>query len=366
MRSAKTGAITQNAGVAERTLTAITNELLARHPHDRNGQARRRRGGARARGDEQRSRAHGRGQHRDDPARRRRGGADAHRHGAEGREQGRADEFTAAVSQHVAQVTDLLDDQSNALIVALSGKGQEFAGEVSRITDQAVKSIEAKGFVFTQTMMDNSEEIARLINDASHNATAAMTRTLGQLQEGAQGVTEAAKSSMTRTLEDLHSATQSAIEESKQTASATVADMLETHGMLRSDTTALFERLREANILLQEVLSGAHENMSSLERTMVTRVSEFVAAMNDFGGNSDTTTAKVEQHLGTFNTVTCQVLDDLGDLATQFNTHGRSLAEAVELLDRSNRRAGRRPNPRRGGCCGRAALRPRRASVLAR
>ena len=54
--------------------------------------------------------------------------------------------------------------------------------------------------------------------------------------------------------------------------------MLETHGMLRSDTTALFERLREANILLQEVLSGAHDNMSSIEHTMVTRVSEFVAA----------------------------------------------------------------------------------------
>jgi hypothetical protein len=84
----------------------------------------------------------------------------------------------------------------------------------------------------------------------------------------------------------LHSATRSAIEESKQTASATVADMLETHGMLRSDTTALFERLREANILLQEVLSGAHENMSSLERTMVTRVSEFVAAMNDLSARA--------------------------------------------------------------------------------
>jgi len=27
--------------------------------------------------------------------------------------------------------------------------------------------------------------------------------------------------------------------------------MLETHNMLRSDTTTLFERLREANILLQ-------------------------------------------------------------------------------------------------------------------
>ena len=252
---------------------------------------------------------------------------------------GRADEITATVSQRVGELTHLLDEKSNTLLVALSGKGQEFAGEVSRITDQAVKSIEAKGFAFTQSMMDNSEEIARLINDASHNATTAMTRTLGQLQEGAQGVSEAAKTSLTRTIEDLHSATRLAIEESKQTASATVADMLETHGMLRSDTTALFERLREANILLQEVLSGAHENMSSLERTMVTRVSEFVAAMNDVGGKSDTAAAAVEKHLGTFNAVTRQVLGDLGELATEFNTHGRSLAEAVELVEKSNRRS---------------------------
>ena len=36
--------------------------------------------------------------------------------------------------------------------------------------------------------------------------------------------------------------------------------------------------------------------------------------------------------------MTAKVLNDLGELATQFNTHGRSLAEAVELLERSNRR----------------------------
>src|SRR5208282_4695761 len=134
-------------------------------------------------------------------------------------------------------------------------------------------------------------------------------------------VTEAAQSTITRTLEDLHSATRLAVEESKQTASATIADMLETHGMLRSDTTALFERLREANILLQEVLSGAHENMSSLERTMVTRVSEFVAAMNDLSGKSEASTNAVEHHLGTFNTVTGKALHELGALAIQFSTH---------------------------------------------
>ena len=35
---------------------------------------------------------------------------------------------------------------------------------------------------------------------------------------------------------------------------------------------------REANIMLQEVLSGAHENMGALENTLMLRVSEFVGS----------------------------------------------------------------------------------------
>ena len=53
--------------------------------------------------------------------------------------------------------------------------------------------------------------------------------------------------------------------------------------MLRNDTTALFERLRDANVLLQEVLSGATENLSKIENMLSTRVSDFVATMNDIG-----------------------------------------------------------------------------------
>jgi DNA anti-recombination protein RmuC len=251
---------------------------------------------------------------------------------------GRADDIHAAVSQRVSEMTHTLDEKSHELLTSLSAKGEQFAGEVTRVTDQAVKAIEAKGLVFAQSMMDNSEEIARLINDASQTATSAVTRTLGQFQEGTQGVADAAKSSIARTLEDLHGATRAVIEESKKTAAATVADMMETHSMLRSDSTALFERLREANILLQEVLSGAHENMNAIEHTMVSRVSEFVTAMNDLDKRTGTATAKVEEHLGTFNTTTVKVLRDLGDLSAQFSTHGHSLAEAVTLLEQSNRR----------------------------
>ena len=251
---------------------------------------------------------------------------------------GKTNEIHSAMTQRVDEMARLLDQNSNGLIAALTSKGEAFAGEVERITDQTVKSIDAKGFIFTQTMMDKSEEIARLINDASLNATGAITRTLGQMQEGAQGVTEAARLTISRTLEELHRATKGAIEESKQTAAATVAEMMETHTMLRSDSTALFERLREANILLQEVLSGAQENMNSIEHTMASRVSEFVAAMSDLSSKSGATTVKVEQSLGTFNNVTAKVLDDLADLADQFTSHGRTLADAVELLESGNRR----------------------------
>ncbi len=252
---------------------------------------------------------------------------------------GKANELNGALTERVEEMTRLLDERSNKFTTVLSTKGEQLAAEVTRITDDTVRSIETKGFVFAQTMSEKSEELARIINDASSSATAAVTRTLGQMQEGTQGVTEAARLTISRTIEELHRATKSAIEESKQTAAATVADMLETHTMLRSDSTALFERLREANILLQEVLSGAQENMNSIEHTMATRVAEFVAAMSDLSSKSGATTAKVEQHLGTFNNVTSRVLSDLSVLAEQFTSHGRALAEAVDLLDVSNRRA---------------------------
>jgi hypothetical protein len=115
--------------------------------------------------------------------------------------------------------------------------------------------------------------------------------------------------------------------------------MLETHGMLRSDTTALFERLREANILLQEVLSGAHENMNEIESTLVNRVADFVAAMNDVAQKTGTANTQVEQHIEAFQKLSSLTLNDLSQLAVQFDSHGRSLAEAVALVDRSNRRA---------------------------
>ena len=273
---------------------------------------------------------------------------------------GKADEITAALSARSAEMNRILDEKSSGLILALGDKSSEFANEVSRVTEHAVKAIEAKGFTFTQTMMDNSEQIARLINEASETATSTLTKSIKDLHSSTQSVTthtvdsvtqsvkelqsstematKAASTTIGRTLRELQEQTHAAVETSKQTAAAAVSEMLETHGMLRSDTTALFERLREANILLQEVLSGAHENMSAIESTLVTRVADFVTAMNEVASKTGTANSQVEQHISAFQSITSRTLVDLGQLAGQFDAHGRSLAEAVALIDRSNRR----------------------------
>ena len=47
-----------------------------------------------------------------------------------------------------------------------------------------MKAIDAKAFAFGQTMMDNSTELARIINDASATATTIVNRTIKDLQDG--------------------------------------------------------------------------------------------------------------------------------------------------------------------------------------
>ncbi len=238
---------------------------------------------------------------------------------------GRADEIATSVTQRTNEMTAVLSDKAGGVLAAITEKGEQFASEVSKAADEAVKSIEDKGFAFTRTMLDNSAEISRMINSAG----------------------EAASNTVNRTLNDLNDTALKAIETSKATATATVSEMLETHNTLRADTTALFERLREANIMLQEVLSGSHENMSALENTLMLRVSEFVTAMTDVNAATGDATARVEHNIAGFRDITTRVLGDLSQLAVQFDAHGRSLAGAAELIERSNQRADESINERR-------------------
>ena len=147
-----------------------------------------------------------------------------------------------------------------------------------------------------------------------------------------------ATGSVGKALKDVETSTRAAIDQSRQVATAAVTEMQETSKILRTDTVALFERLREGNILLQEVLTGAHENLNSLERALVTRVADFVTALNDVTSRNSASTTALEDQLRTFNESTSGALEGLSSLSSQFESHGRLLSEAVSTVEASNER----------------------------
>jgi hypothetical protein len=84
------------------------------------------------------------------------------------------------------------------------------------------------------------------------------------------------------------------------------------------------------------VLTGAHDNLNSLERALVTRVADFVSAMNDVTSRNGAATQALENQLHVFNDKTAKALLDLNSLSSQFDAHGRALTEAAATVERAN------------------------------
>ncbi len=207
---------------------------------------------------------------------------------------GKAAEIQTAVSQRAAEMTSILDGNSAGFLTALNTKSREFTDEIGKATENAVRAIESKGFDFTKSMFDNSEELARQINEASANA-------VGQVN-------------------------------------VALTEMTATHGTLSTSGVSLFERLREANLVLHDLIRQAHDNMFGLENSLNTRVVEFAEAWTDVSQRGGIAVEQINEHVGAFRDVTAGALTELGDLARTFELHGRVLSEAVSAVDLSNRR----------------------------
>src|SRR5882724_9472084 len=209
----------------------------------------------------------------------------------------------------------MIDGKRGTLVEAMGTKTSQLSADIDRVTSDALKSIETRGLAFSQSMAANGSDVARTITNAGELATGAVSKSLKELEL----------------------ASRTAIDQSRQVSIAAVTEMQETSKILRTDTVALFERLREGNILLQEVLTGAHDNLNSLERALVTRVADFVSAMNDVTSRNGAATQTLEDQLTVFNTKTSKALEDLGSLSSQFEIHGKTLVDATALVEQSNR-----------------------------
>src|SRR6185437_10756197 len=228
---------------------------------------------------------------------------------------GKSDEIVAYVQQQTERLSQMIDGKRGTLVEAIGTKTTQLTFDIERVTTDALKSIETRGQAFSQSLMTNGSDVARTITTAGEVATGAVSKSI----------------------KDLELSSRAAIDQSRQVSIAAVTEMQETSKILRTDTVALFERLREGNILLQEVLTGAHDNLNSLERALVTRVADFVSAMNDVTARNGAATQTLEDQLSIFNDKTTKALQDLGTLSTQFDEHGRSLVEAAAVVEQANR-----------------------------
>lgn len=236
-----------------------------------------------------------------------------------------AEGISRLVDDKRGQLAAILDDKRGQLVTALDGKGEEIAGHINRSTESSLASIETKGFTFVQTMMSNSTELSRMINVASEVASGAVNKSLKDMQETAR----------------------TTIEQTRQATAASIGELQETGKALRADTLTMFERMREGNILLQEVINSAHKNLGSLEHTLATRISELVSTLKNVTETNGVTSEKVAEQLALFNGKTTAALRDLASLAQHFDAQGRALADAAAMVDLSNRQTAETVNDRK-------------------
>jgi len=227
---------------------------------------------------------------------------------------GKTDEIVAYVQQQTDRLAQMIDARRGTLVEAMTAKSSQLTTDIDRVTTDALRTIETRGQTFSQSVLNNGNDVARTITAAGEVATGAVNKSLKELEQ----------------------ASRTAIEQSRQVSVAAVTEMQETSKILRTDTVALFERLREGNILLQEVLTGAHDNLNSLERALVTRVADFVSAMNDVTARNGVATKALEDQLTVFNAKTSRALEDLGSLSSEFENHGQALVEAAASIEQSN------------------------------
>ena len=228
---------------------------------------------------------------------------------------GKTDEIVSYVQQQTDRLSQMIDGKRGSLVEALGNKTNILTVEIDRVTGEALNAIESRGQAFSKSVSTNGNDVARTIISAGEQASGAINKSL----------------------KDLETTSRSAIDQSRQVSIAAVTEMQETSKILRTDTVALFERLREGNILLQEVLTGAHDNLNSLERALVTRVADFVSTMHDVTGRNGLATQTLEDQLTVFTAKTSKALEDLGSLSSQFENHGHALVDAAALVEKSNR-----------------------------
>ena len=95
---------------------------------------------------------------------------------------GKTDEIVTYVQQQTDRLAQIVDSRRGSLVEALSGKTTQLTTDIDRVTADALKAIETRGQVFTQSMSAHGSEVARSITTAGEFATGSVAKSLKDIE----------------------------------------------------------------------------------------------------------------------------------------------------------------------------------------
>lgn len=186
------------------------------------------------------------------------------------------------------QLTQAFNVDSSPLLEKLDEQARALSASIERATFEAI-----------QTAENQSADFNRALEGVGENVVGKTKIILGNLQNSAQSA---------------------------------ITEMMQTNEKLHAESGGLYDRLREANLLLQETLSGAHENMYALEGSFRNHIADLTTVLNETIVRATNTTDTAHTHLNAFRSDASHILDNLSELSAQFDLHGRVIADAVDTI----------------------------------
>ena len=199
----------------------------------------------------------------------------------------RAGEVSSELTARTHDLTRLLDEKSSTLVTALDDRTASFATEITRMSDTMVKAVEQRGAAIAESIAASAAGFARTASQSGDELIEALDR-IGR---------------------------------------STIGELSTAGDTVKSDLTQVVDRIRDANAMMQQVMTAATRNLENLEGTFTERFKAFRAA-------SDVLNERVVHLEGT----TTGILKDVGSLAQRFQDQSKIIASTAGSLDETHRR----------------------------
>jgi ABC-type transporter Mla subunit MlaD len=231
-----------------------------------------------------------------------------------------------------AAAAESLHSASAAAAETLHSAGTHITGSLKQQASDVELTLLSVATQLTQAFNVDSSPLLEKLDEQSRALSASIERAAFEAIQVAESQSTNFNLALEEVGENVVGKTRIILGNLQNSAQSAISEMMQTNEKLHTESGGLYDRLREANLLLQETLSGAHENMYALEGSLRNHIADLTTALNETIVRATNTTETAHTHLNTFRSDASRILDNLSELSAQFDLHGRVIADAVDAI----------------------------------